>query len=175
MVYHKNKLIENPSNIRWYKYDRKKLPFLFVQQSGSSNSLGKLKFMFPNTSSVYLHDTNVKSAFKLNNRAISHGCIRLEKPLQLAWHIMDNETSFEKVRTELGLKPLNETAEKKKVLVKQDKAEKSLLKPMRFILDNETPLLITYHTAWAKNGKIEYRKDVYQMDDKLWLAMKIIR
>ena len=175
LVYHKNKLIENPSNIRWYKYDRKKLPFLFVQQSGPGNSLGKLKFMFPNSSSVYLHDTNVKSAFKLNNRAISHGCIRLEKPLQLAWHIMDNETSFEKVITELGLKPLVESAEKKNIVLKQDKTEKPPLKPMRFLLDNETALLITYHTAWAKNGKIEYRKDVYQMDDKLWVAMKIIR
>lgn len=174
LVYHKNKLIENPSSIRWYKYDRKKLPFLFVQQSGPGNSLGKLKFIFPNTSSVYLHDTNVKSVFKLNNRAISHGCIRLEKPLQLAWHIMANETSFEKVRAELGLKPLIETA-KTKIVVKQDKVEKPALKPMRFLLDNETPLLITYQTAWAKNGKIEYRKDVYQMDDKLWLAMKKIR
>ncbi|MDN3588439.1 L,D-transpeptidase family protein [Pedobacter aquatilis] len=175
LVYHKNKLIENPSNIRWYKYDRKKLPFLFVQQSGSGNSLGKLKFIFPNTSSVYLHDTNVKSAFKLNNRAISHGCIRLEKPLQLAWHIMANETSFEKVRTELGLKPLIMPVEKKNANVKKDIAEKLQLKPMRFLLDNETPLLITYHTAWAKNGKIEYRKDVYEMDEKLWNAMKIIR
>ena len=174
LVYHKNKLIENPSNIRWYKYDRKKLPFLFVQQSGQGNSLGKLKFIFPNASSVYLHDTNVKSVFKLQDRAISHGCIRLEKPLQLAWHIMDNETSFEKVRTELGLKPLKETAEKKNVIIKQKKAEKPQLKPMRFLLDNETRLLITYHTAWAKNGKIEYRKDVYKMDDKLWIAMKKI-
>ncbi len=131
--------------------------------------------MFPNKSSIYLHDTNVKSAFKLSNRAISHGCIRLEKPLQLAWHIMANDTRFDSVRTELGLKPIKTTLPIKAIVSKTKADEKPPLKPVKFLLDNEIPLLITYHTAWAKNGKIEYRKDVYNMDDKLWMAMKKFR
>lgn len=173
-VYYKNKLIENPSRIRWYKYDRKKLPFLFVQQSGPENSLGKLKFMFPNKSSVYLHDTNFREAFKLKYRAISHGCVRLEKPLKLAELLIADNVKNDKVRLELGLKPLflKDSVVKD---VSKIKDEKTKLLPLKFYPKEETPLIITYFTAWEQNSKIQYCPDVYGMDEKLWDAMKKFR
>jgi len=176
-VYYKNKLIRNPSSIRWYKYSREKLPFRFVQGPGTENSLGKFKFFFPNNSSIYLHDTDYKKAFKFSNRAISHGCIRLEKPLKLAELLVSDKNNYDKLRMEVGLNPLDSA---RLVLYKKKQAEKVKtespeLKPSVFAPKKPVPLLITYHTAWAQNDKIEYRPDVYGMDEKLWAAMKKFR
>lgn len=171
-VYYKNNLIKNPSSIRWGRYDRNNLPFLFVQQPGIDNVLGRLKFIFPNNSSIYLHDTNFKQGFKLANRAVSHGCIRLEKPLQLAQLLADT-AMFNDIKKEL--QPLNDNIamtrfSKNNLIEKQPK-----LAPILFVPKAETPLLITYFTAWAQNNKIDYRPDIYEMDEKLWVAMKKIR
>ena len=173
-VYYRNKIVKNPSGIRWRKYDKTKLPFLFVQQPGLDNSLGRLKFIFPNSSSVYLHDTNFKQGFKLNNRAISHGCVRIEKPLELAKLLVSDSLKFDQIRKELQLKPIYSLPEPKVVtngLAKKDKT----LSPVLFAPREETCVLITYFTAWSNNNKIEYRKDIYGMDEKLWLAMKKFR
>ncbi|MFC4212498.1 L,D-transpeptidase family protein [Pedobacter lithocola] len=172
-VYHKTKQIKNPASIRWYKYDRKKIPFLFVQQPGSDNSLGRLKFIFPNSNSVYLHDTNFKQGFKLKNRAISHGCIRLEHPLNLAKLLVGDTLKYDEIRKELKLKPLYTKVDKS--LPAKNIDDKKELLPALFKPKAETPLIITYITAWAQNDRIEYRSDVYGMDEKLWLAMKKFR
>ncbi|MGF1923819.1 MAG: L,D-transpeptidase family protein, partial [Bacteroidia bacterium] len=83
-VYYKGKLVSDPDTIRWGRYSRAKLPFMFKQGAGAGNALGKFKFIFDNSSSIYLHDTNNKYGFKLKNRAISHGCVRIENPLLFA-------------------------------------------------------------------------------------------
>ncbi len=174
-VYYRNKLIQNPNQIRWYKYSRDKLPFRFVQQAGENNSLGKFKFSFKNDNSIFLHDTNNKKAFKLSNRAISHGCIRLEKPLKLAELLVFDKEKYEKIRSKIGLAPLDSTK------IAQFKGINLLSKPkpiealqMAFTPKKPIPILITYFTAWEKNNKIEYRPDVYGMDIKLWAAMNNI-
>jgi murein L,D-transpeptidase YcbB/YkuD len=174
-VYHKNKLIKDPSQIRWSKYSRDKLPFLFVQQAGANNSLGKFKFAFENKSSIFLHDTDNKRAFKFNNRAISHGCIRLERPLELAKLLVGDNNIFEVLREEIGLAPLDSAKlvdYKKKQLVKKADIQ---LYPKEFKTKMPIPLLITYITAWQKNGKIEYRPDVYGLDKQLWLELEKMR
>ncbi|WP_410478365.1 L,D-transpeptidase family protein [Pedobacter agri] len=173
-VYYKNKKIENPSTIRWYKYNRSNFPFLFVQQPSDDNSLGRLKFIFPNSSSVYLHDTNFKQGFKLKNRAISHGCIRVENPLKLAELLVVDTVKYDLVRKELGLKPLKNYAGKPVSSIKGQLPQKDLV-PVKFSPKAETPILITYFTAWSQNNKIEYRPDIYKMDEKLWIAMKKFR
>ncbi|MCZ4244403.1 L,D-transpeptidase family protein [Pedobacter punctiformis] len=176
-VYYKDELMD-PMEIRWWKYDRDKLPFTFVQESGLKNSLGKLKFAFPNRFSVYLHDTNYKNGFKLKNRAISHGCIRVEKPLKLAELLVSDQEKYNKMRIEVGYKPLDSAymslyENKVKAIAKSSDDYK--LKTMRFVPKQETPILITYFTAWYQNNKIEYRSDVYGLDEKLWVAMKKFR
>ncbi|KQS35814.1 L,D-transpeptidase family protein [Pedobacter sp. Leaf194] len=174
-VFRNNKRIENPATIKWYKYNRDKIPFLFVQQPGTNNSLGRLKFIFPNSSSVYLHDTNFKQGFKLTNRAISHGCIRLEKPLELARLLVEDSLKYDSIRSELNLKPLKvfvATGKKTKSIATDKEEERSTF---QFVPKAETPILITYFTAWFQNNKIQYRPDVYGMDEKLWLAMKKFR
>lgn len=170
-VFYKNKLVRNPYRIRWSTYSREKLPFRFVQKSGLKNALGKFKFAFENNSSIYLHDTNNKKAFKFANRAVSHGCIRLEKPLKFAELLVSDKDKYDKLRAEVGLAPVNN-------INKQSVSAKSIDKPKYFVPESiaftpkkPIPLLITYFTAWEKNNRIEYRPDVYGLDQKLWLAM----
>lgn len=176
-VYYKNKLIRDPSNIRWSKYSAEKLPFRFVQRSGTKNSLGKFKFAFENNSSIYLHDTNNKKAFKFANRAISHGCIRLERPLKFAELLVRDKDKYDRLRSEIGLMPLDtiHLAEYKTTLAAKLKSKDFRVIPSAFTPQKPVPLLITYFTAWKANNRIEYRPDVYGLDKKLWIAMNRIR
>jgi murein L,D-transpeptidase YcbB/YkuD len=61
------------------------------QKPGPKNSLGLIKFLFPNSNAIYLHDTPAKSLFNREDRAFSHGCIRVEKPVELATQILKND------------------------------------------------------------------------------------
>ena len=62
-----------------------------LQKPGPKNSLGLIKFLFPNSNAIYLHDTPAKSLFNKEDRAFSHGCIRVEKPIEPATHILKND------------------------------------------------------------------------------------
>ena len=74
----------NPNTIDWDAYTGKNFPYLIRQQPGPKNALGRIKFMFPNRHSVYLHDTPSKSLFDKPERAFSSGCVRIERPYELA-------------------------------------------------------------------------------------------
>jgi len=177
-VYYKDKLIGEPDTINWSRYSRDKLPFKFKQGSGGGNALGKFKFIFDNGSSIYLHDTNNKTGFSLANRAISHGCVRVEKPLEFAQLLVKDPYTYDKLRVEVDLLPVDSTHMdwyKKRMARKADTLKAFQLKPAWFGPKKPVPLLITYYTAWSQNDKIEYRPDVYGMDEKLWLAMKKFR
>ncbi|RBQ08689.1 L,D-transpeptidase family protein [Pedobacter miscanthi] len=177
-VYYKDKLIGEPDTINWNKYSRDKLPFKFKQGSGGGNALGKFKFIFDNSSSIYLHDTNNKNGFNLSNRAISHGCVRIEKPLEFAELLVKDTYTYDKLRAEVDLPPVDSTHVKwykKRLAQKADTTKAFQLKPAWFAPKKAVPLIITYITAWSQNDKIEYRPDVYGMDEKLWTAMKKFR
>ncbi|MCX2575329.1 L,D-transpeptidase family protein [Pedobacter sandarakinus] len=177
-VYYKDKLIGEPDTINWNRYTRDKLPFKFKQGSGGGNALGKFKFIFDNSSSIYLHDTNNKSGFGLANRAISHGCVRVEKPLELAEKLVNDDYTYDKLRAEVDLPPVDTTRSKwykKRLAAKADTTKTFKLKPAWFGPKKPVPLIITYFTAWAENDRIQYRPDVYDMDEKLWTAMKKFR
>nr|WP_188412161.1 L,D-transpeptidase family protein [Pedobacter mendelii] len=177
-VYYKDKLIGEPDTINWNRYSRDKLPFKFKQGSGGGNALGKFKFIFDNGSSIYLHDTNNKNGFNLNNRAISHGCVRVEKPLEFAEKLLNDNYTYDKLRVEVDMLPVDTTHMnwyRKRMAKKADTLKSFQLKPAWFGPKKAVPLLITYFTAWAQNDKIEYRPDVYAMDEKLWTAMKKFR
>lgn len=174
-VYYKGKLVNDTDTIQWSKYSREKLPFQFKQGSGSGNALGKFKFMFDNGASIYLHDTNNKSAFSLASRAISHGCVRVERPLEFAQKMVNNNAEYDQLRMEVNLPPVDTTKMgiyRKKLAKKADTLNVFQLKPKWFGTRKNISVFINYKTAWAENGKIEYRNDVYGLDDALYSAMK---
>ncbi len=140
----------NSLNINWIDYlnndligTPKKAPMRFIQEPGGTNPLGKIKFMFPNQYSVYLHDTPDKNYFKLNNRMLSHGCVRIEKPFEL----------FEKISLlDKNINQLNKN-------IFEEKKETS------FILSNKIPVHFIYLTTWVdEKDKLQFRKDIYEYD-----------
>jgi murein L,D-transpeptidase YcbB/YkuD len=174
-VYYKGKQVMDPDTIQWNKYSREKLPFQFKQGSGEGNALGKFKFIFDNGSSIYLHDTNNKSGFARGNRAISHGCVRVEKPLEFAEKMVKDKYQYDQLRMEVSLPPLDTTkmeVYRKKLAKKADTVNIFQLKPKWFGPKKPIPLIINYVTAWSKNGVIQYRADVYGLDETLYAAMK---
>lgn len=119
-------------------------PMRFIQIPGEKNPLGKMKFLFPNKYSVYLHDTPAKSLFKKSSRAFSHGCIRVSKPHELLKVIADEDKTF---KYEEAQEILNDI-EKKDLDLK-----------------NKIPVHIVYLTSWIdEEGNIQFRDDIYNYD-----------
>lgn len=81
--------VVDPAAVNWSELSRKNFPFTLRQNSGNVNSLGSLKFQFNNPYFLYLHDTDSKHLFAKENRFFSHGCVRVEKPLELASLVMN--------------------------------------------------------------------------------------
>ena len=135
----------DPASVNWSKYRYSKtMPYRFAQTPGTHNALGKVKFLFPNKFSVYMHDTPTKPLFKKNKRAFSHGCIRLQQPRELlkTFTTFNSNINFEKAQETLKGK-------KKKY----------------FNLKEKVPVDVIYLTAWVDyDGKIQFRNDVYGYD-----------
>lgn len=174
-VYYKGKQIHEPDTIQWSRYSRDKLPFTFKQGSGEGNALGKFKFIFDNSSSIYLHDTNNKYGFKLANRAISHGCVRIENPLKFAELLVKDKYQYDKLRMEVNLPPIDTSKNvqfQKMLAQKNDSTKVFKLKSSWFATRKNVAVVIGYYTAWAENGRVEFRPDVYEYDGILWDAIK---
>jgi murein L,D-transpeptidase YcbB/YkuD len=121
------------------------------QRSGPDNPLGQVKFMFPNEFDVYLHDSPADHLFSREERDFSHGCVRLERPVQLAEYLLREkpEWSGAKVR--------------EAILSGEHRTVK---------LPQKLPVHILYFTAWVEdNGAVNFRKDVYGHDAKLAAAL----
>ncbi|WP_074653425.1 L,D-transpeptidase family protein [Terriglobus roseus] len=117
------------------------------QKAGTSNSLGLVKFMFPNQFNVYLHDTNEKALFSRTRRDYSHGCVRVQDPPKLAdWVLRDNP----KWDADTIAEAMANGDDNKSV---------SLPKPI--------PVVIFYSTAWSDDGEIHFFKDMYGYDADL--------
>ncbi len=117
------------------------------QKPGPNNSLGLVKFLFPNTHSIYLHDSPAKSLFNEDKRAFSHGCIRLAEPKKLAQYLLRKDPKW---------------TEEKITAAMNSKTEQYV------ILKDTVPVFIAYFTAWVdKEGKINFRNDVYNRDSRL--------
>ena len=145
-VYKDGKLVDDPETITWD--DNSASEYSFKQQPGSDNALGKIKFLFPNKSSVYLHDTPAKEPFNQTMRAVSHGCVRLEKPLDFAKALFGDGEKYNLIEK----------------LVSEDKSE-----PTDIALPKKMPIYITYITCWQdENGQLQVRPDVYGLDIVLY-------
>jgi murein L,D-transpeptidase YcbB/YkuD len=115
------------------------------QLPGAKNSLGKVKFVFPNEHNIYFHDTPAKSLFTLNKRAFSHGCIRLSEPAKLAEYLLRNSKTWTPAKISQAME-----AGKEQVVV----------------LDKPVPVSITYVTAFVDGtGLLHFMEDVYGKDE----------
>ncbi|MBR8535574.1 L,D-transpeptidase family protein [Carboxylicivirga sediminis] len=137
----------NPMSIDFTKYTNTNFPYSIIQEASASNALGKVKFIMPNKYSVYLHDTPSKSLFKRIDRAFSHGCIRLEKPFQLA-ELLLQEQGYD-------LAAIQEIIDSKK--------------PKTVVLNKGMPTLIIYMTCNEnlKNRQAIFYNDIYGLDKEL--------
>ncbi|MBC8986974.1 L,D-transpeptidase family protein [Pedobacter sp. N36a] len=149
-VYKAGKRISSPERIDWANADISQ--FTFKQRPGEQNSLGKIKFIFNNNSSVYLHDTPARSAFKKKGRAISHGCVRVEKPMELALALFGPGKTFDQIKRAM---------------------ERSYPRAKYIGLPAKVPVYLTYITAWVDDQHIlQIRNDIYGLDDLLYKEMK---
>lgn len=141
----------DPYTVDWSKYS-KGIPYKIVQGSGDDNALGIMKFNFPNKFSVYLHDTNQRYLFKNDNRALSHGCVRVQEWEKLTWYIS-------------GLDSV--TAEQKNtVSLPSDSIRAWLARKEKHIIPVKTklPVYLRYFTVGAKKGKLQFYNDIYGED-----------
>jgi len=121
------------------------------QLPGDGNSLGKVKFLFPNSFNIYFHDTPAKSLFGKDKRAYSHGCIRLSDPAKMANYLLEADTAWTPGKIDEAMN----SGEERYVKLK---------KPV--------PVLITYYTAWVDdNGLLHFADDIYGHDKNVIAKM----
>ncbi|MEE9426528.1 MAG: L,D-transpeptidase family protein [Paracoccaceae bacterium] len=127
-------------------------PFDLKQPPSRRNALGLVKFMFPNKHNIYLHDTPAKNLFSRESRAFSHGCIRLRDPFDFAYTLLrrqvNNPESYFQERLNTGRESV-------------------------VPLDQTVPVHLVYRTAFTSaKGRIQYRRDVYGRDAKIFTALQ---
>ena len=160
------------ASINWKEVHPSQFNYLIKQDAGISNSLGLIKFMFNNAFSVYLHDTPSKATFNRKNRAVSHGCVRVQKPFDLAFFCTSPSTDLYKDQLLYSVNKQPVTKEGKKLL-KEDRLGKS---PDIISLkaDNKISLFIDYYTTfmYPNDNMLYYADDVYGYDDVIIEALK---
>lgn len=155
----------NPHEIEWSNIKRTTVNVR--QDNREGNSLGRIIFRFPNSFAVYLHDTPAKAAFRRVNRAISHGCVRLEQPMDFASFLLDkpNPLLEDKIRAAMGLPAL--TDEGKKMVQKEGYKELDA-----YTLKERVPLFIDYQTVYlSANNQLSYCEDTYKYDKAVLAAL----
>jgi len=129
----------DPRSINWGKVSTKNFPYRLRQEPGPKNPLGNIKFMFSNRFHVYLHDTPSRALFAKPERAFSHGCVRVEKPTELAEYILRGVLSRDRILTSVGQRTSRTVA---------------LTQPL--------PIYLVYRTVWVKDdGTVQWQPDIY--------------
>ncbi|MBL1437826.1 MAG: L,D-transpeptidase family protein [Rhodobacteraceae bacterium] len=133
------------------QYTVNNFPFVLQQRPGSRNALGRVKFMFPNKYNIYLHDTPSRSLFNRDSRAFSHGCVRVHRPLDLAYTLLapqsnDPEGDFQ--------------------------AARNTGRETTISLETPVPIYLTYQSVFLNEaGELAYRVDVYGRDQLVFDAL----
>ena len=145
-----------------------------AQQGGAGNSLGRIIFRFPNNFSVFLHDTSSPGAFGRDNRGVSHGCVRVQRPFDLAVFLMENDADewlLDKLRISMGMKP--ETDQGREFMDNLDPAEPTPTLVHSIPVSPHVPIFITYYTIFqTPDGALQYYPDVYGYDEAIGEALK---
>lgn len=147
-----NRVEVDPEQIDWNALTADYFPYQLIQQPGPNNSLGQIKFMFPNKHAIYLHDTPGQYHFSRAQRTISSGCIRVERPFELAERLLTLNSSWTREN------------------IRQARRENE---PVKAVLDKSVPVHLQYWTTWVdKTGTLQIRKDVYGRDRRLVDALR---
>ncbi|AJQ97726.1 L,D-transpeptidase family protein [Gynuella sunshinyii] len=134
----------DPATVNWQQLSTGQLPFTFRQAAGPDNALGMVKFVIPNNMAIYLHDTNHRNLFSQDMRALSSGCVRVEKPELLARLLLQDTPSWQEERLTQVIQSQRTTYVK---------------------LSQPVPTYLMYWTAWVDDeGVLQQRPDVYQWD-----------
>ncbi len=142
----------DPEIIDWEGVTAENFPGRLRQKPGPWNALGRVKFMFPNQFHVYLHDTPERHLFDRKRRSYSSGCIRVQRPFDLALYLLQNQEGWDAQRVE---ESMNED------------------ETLRVLLDEPVPVHILYRTAWVdREGRLQFRADIYQRDAVLYAALR---
>lgn len=143
---------EDTTLVDWSQYNENNFPWWIRQAPGPNNALGRVKFMFPNKFAIYLHDTPSRSFFRRDVRDYSHGCVRVDRPMELAHFLLGSQQSD----PEAYFASVIETAVETEI---------SLRRPL--------PVHLTYRTAWVGNdGVLNFRQDVYGRDATVYSALE---
>ena len=144
-----------------------------AQESGNHNSLGRLVFRFKNSHSVFLHYTSNPGAFNRERRAISHGCVRVQRPFELASFVLDNpdEWLLDRIGISMGLKARTEQGRR---AVANHRAEDGDIKLIGYVpIKPHVPLYIIYYTLWPdEQGVLQEWPDIYGYDNLMWNYLK---
>ena len=140
----------DPATVDWSRYSTG-IPFTFRQAPGPHNALGRMKFILPNRYYIFMHDTPSRSLFEKQERAISSGCIRVEKYFELAQILLGDHADW--------------TAEKIREVIDSEETQ-------RVNLARKMPVILMYSTvSVAENGEVFFKKDVYGRDRPLLDAL----
>jgi murein L,D-transpeptidase YcbB/YkuD len=142
----------DPTTVDWSVITRARFPFRLRQDPGPLNALGRIKFMFLNKYNVYLHDTPARPLFEEAQRDFSHGCIRIQQPIELAVYLLRHDPRWDR---EAVLTALDSAVDR----------TVPLPEPM--------PIHLLYWTAWAdRDGTIQFRRDIHGRDAPLLTALR---
>lgn len=137
----------DPSSLDFSSYSGRGFPYQIRQEPGPWNALGQIKFIFPNSHFVFLHDTPSKALFERRDRSFSSGCIRTENPLELAELLLDDPEEWNQGT-------IQEVLDTKKT------RNVNLAEPV--------PVLVLYWTVFAeKDGKLRFLRDIYERDGRI--------
>ena len=144
-IYGKGNKEVDATSIDWESINEKNFNYFFRQDPGTKNALGKVKFTFPNSCGIYMHDTSNRGLFGKNARSMSHGCVRIGKPIQLANYLLISRDN-------------NSESKINKMLASDEHAGIKVKQPM--------PLFITYQTLIvSESGALIRYKDIYNIDN----------
>ena len=137
----------NPATINWATVTQKTFKYTLRRRPGPKNDLGNVKFIFPNSNDIYLHDTPHDELFSQSARSFSHGCVRLSEPIKLATYLLRNKPGWDQ-RTILDT-----------IATQREKY---------ITLKEKLPVYLVYFTAWADAaGHPHFRDDIYGLDKAL--------
>lgn len=139
--------VVDPHGVDWNRVTQDNFPYHLRQAPGPDNALGRIKFMFPNPFSVYLHDTPARALFTKESRGFSSGCIRVEHPLALAGWLLEGDPAWRNGAIERAIR---------------EGGQQTIRLPQ------PTPIHILYWTAWADaQGVLNFREDIYDRDKRV--------
>ncbi len=164
----------NGDTIQWSKVNRNRIPYRIVQNPGPKNSLGTVKYMFNNPFSIYLHDTPSKSAFNKTQRAVSHGCVRLQDPILFGEYLTQNSKEYnaDDFRIMMGYPPRDPERLKDYDPTDSTAAIQKLEETTIVRLEKPMPLYLDYRTVYYdREWKLHFCYDIYDQNKLILQAM----